>query len=188
MRPTDTSINTVLAFSTDAALRRRFMVVDEPIPGNLRFGLTLELLDKLAEEAALAYVRQFHEDVRVVTAAIDSIRVRRPADVNRDLCFSARVNYVGRSSMEVGIRMEQGENHIASSYFTMVARDCSLPPLEVKDALVSAVMTAPSSGESSGASSRSRCCSRRRARNSRCCCACTPSRNGPRSKDCGSAI
>jgi acyl-coenzyme A thioesterase 9 len=135
MRPTDTSINTILAFSTDPALRRRFMVIDEPIPGNLRFGLTLELLDKLAEDAALAYVRQFHPDVRVVTAAIDSIRVRRPADLNRDLLFSARVNYVGRSSMEVGIRMEQGENHIASSYFTMVARDCSLPSLEIKDAL-----------------------------------------------------
>jgi acyl-coenzyme A thioesterase 9 len=135
MRPTDISINTVLPFATDPALRRRFMVVDEPIRGNLRFGLTLELLDKVAEETALAYVRRFHADVRVVTAAIDSIRVRRPADVNRDLRFLARVNYVGRTSMEVGIRVEQNEDHIASCYFTMVARDCSLPPLEVEDAL-----------------------------------------------------
>ena len=54
MRPNDTSINTLLPFSTEPALRRRFMVVDEPIQGNLRFGLTLELLDKLAEETALA--------------------------------------------------------------------------------------------------------------------------------------
>ncbi len=135
MRPTETSINNVLPLATDPALRRRFMVVDEPIQGNLRFGLTLELLDKLAEETALAYVRRFHADVRVVTAAIDNIRVRRPADVNRDLRFSARLNFVGRSSMEVGIRVEQDENHIASCYFTMVARDCSLPPLEVDDAL-----------------------------------------------------
>jgi len=135
MRPTDTSINTILPFSTEPALRRRFMVVDEPIQGNLRFGLTLELLDKLAEETALAYVRRFHADVRVVTAAIDNIRVRRPADVNRDLRFVARLNYVGRTSMEVGIRVEQEENHIASCYFTMVARDCALPPLEVQDAL-----------------------------------------------------
>jgi len=134
MRPNDTSINTLLPFSTEPALRRRFMVVDEPIQGNLRFGLTLELLDKLAEETALAYVRKFFPDVRVVTAAIDSIRVRRPADVNRDLHFAARLNYVGRTSMEVGIRVEQDENHIASCYFTMVARNCSLPPLEVQDA------------------------------------------------------
>lgn len=135
MRPADTSINTVLQFATDADLRRRFMVVDEPIQGNLRFGLTLELLDKLAEEAALAYVRRFHPGVRVVTAAIDNIRVRRPADVTRDLRFFARLNYVGRTSMEVGIRVEQDDNHIASCYFTMVARDCSLPPLEVHDGL-----------------------------------------------------
>ena len=135
MRPTETSINTVLQFATDAALRRRFMVVDEPIQGNLRFGLTLELLDKLAEEAALAYARRSYPDVRVVNAAIDNIRVRRPADVNRDLRFFARVNHVGRTSMEVGIRVEQDDNHIASCYFTMVARDCSLAPLEVHDAL-----------------------------------------------------
>lgn len=135
MRPTETSINTTLQLATDPALRRRFMVVDEPILGNLRFGLTLELLDQLAEEAALSYVRRFHPDIRVVTAAIDNIRVRRPADVHRDLRFFARVNYVGRTSMEVGIRVEQEDNHIASCYFTMVARDCSLPPLEVTDAL-----------------------------------------------------
>ncbi len=135
MRPTDTSINRVLALSTDATLRRRFMVVDEPIQGNLRFGLTLELLDKLAEETSLGYVRNFDPDARVVTAAIDSIRVRRPADVHRDVQFLARLNYVGRTSMEVGIRVEQGEDHIASCYFTMVARNQSLPPLEVRDAL-----------------------------------------------------
>jgi acyl-coenzyme A thioesterase 9 len=110
MRPTETSITNVLPLATDAALRRRFMVVDEPIQGNLRFGLTLELLDKLAEETALAYVRRFHADVRVVTAAIDNIRVRRPADVNRDLQFSARLNYVGRSSMEVG-KSPEGCDH-----------------------------------------------------------------------------
>jgi acyl-coenzyme A thioesterase 9 len=140
MRPTDTSITTVLPLSSDAALRRRFMVVDQPMRGNLRFGLTLELLDKMAEDAALAYVRQCDESARVVTAAIDNIRVRRPADVTRDLHFMARVNYVGRTSMEVGIRVEQeGAGHIASCYFTMVARagqrSLAIPPLEPADPL-----------------------------------------------------
>ena len=133
MRPAETSMTNVLGLSRDHALRRRFMVVDEPIRGNLRFGLTLELLDKLAEEAALAYVRRIEPGVRVVTAAIDSIRVRRPADVNQDLCFLARINYAGRSSMEVGIRVEQGDRHIASCYFTMVARGLQLPPLTIDD-------------------------------------------------------
>jgi acyl-coenzyme A thioesterase 9 len=135
MRPIETSVTTLLPLQGDAALRRRFMVVDEPIKGNLRFGLTLELLDKLAEDAALAYVRRVDDEARVVTAAIDSIRVRRPADVTRDLRFLARLNYVGRSSMEVGIRVEQDENHIASCYFTMVARGIALPPLDINDAL-----------------------------------------------------
>ena len=142
MRPTDTSITTVLPLESDAALQRRFMVIGQPMRGNLRFGLTLELLDKMAEDTALAYVRRFDPDARVVTAAIDNIRVRRPADVTRDLRFLARVNYVGRTSMEVGIRVEQdgdAAGHIASCYFTMVARhgerSMAVPPLEPADPL-----------------------------------------------------
>ncbi len=123
MRPTETSVATVVPLASDAAIQRRFMVSDRPMRGNLRFGLTLELLDKVAEEAALAYVRRFDPNARVVTAAIDNIRVRRPADVTRDLRLLARVNYVGRTSMEVGIRIEQDSaGHIASCYFTMVGR------------------------------------------------------------------
>jgi len=141
MRPIETSMTRILSFSEDETLRRRFMVVDRPMLGNLRFGLTLETLDKLAEEVALRYARQFMHDVRVVTAAIDSIRVRRPADVSRDLHFLARVNYVGRTSMEVGIRVEQKDPdaHVASCYFTMVARDglrsVEIPRLDAVDDL-----------------------------------------------------
>jgi acyl-CoA hydrolase len=120
------------------------MVLDEPLQGNLRFGLLLEVLDKIAEETALKYVNRYHPDARVVTAAIDDIFVRHAADVNRDIVFHARINHVGRSSLVVGIRVEQpGEtvNHIASCHFTMVARsgsggqECSvpLPPLEYLD-------------------------------------------------------
>src|SRR5260221_9854663 len=142
MRPTDTSNTTVLPLASDAELRRRFMVTGQAVRGNLRFGLTLELPDKMAEETALAYVRRFDAEARVVTAAIDSIRVRRPADVNRDLRFVARVNYVGRTSMEVGIRVEQdgdAAGHVASCYFTMVAgqgeRSMVIPPLAPLDEL-----------------------------------------------------
>ncbi len=118
------------------------MVIEETLPGNLRFGLTLEVLDKLAEETALAYVRRFEPAARVVTAAIDSIRVRNPAEVRRDLRFLARINYVGRTSLEVGIRIEQDGDpplHIASCYFTMVARleekSIAIPQLQYVDDL-----------------------------------------------------
>ena len=118
-----------LPLGSDPALRRRFMLLDEDLPGNVRFGLMLEILDKLAEETALDYVRQAHPGARVVTAAIDNIYIRASADVKRDMVFSAKVNFVGRTSLEVGIRVEHpagphGEPpaHIASCYFTMVAR------------------------------------------------------------------
>jgi len=125
MRPEGTSRDQLLPLSTDLDLRRRFMVVNESLPGNMRFGLVLEVLDKLAEDLALDYVRRTAPQAWVVTAAIDDIVLRTAADVTRDLALHARLNWVGRSSMEVGIRAEHpGPNpvHAASCYFTMVAR------------------------------------------------------------------
>src|SRR6266581_6920776 len=72
-RPIETSQNLMLPFASDMALRRRFLVVDEPLAGNIRFDLLLEVLDKLAEDTALAYARRFAPEGRVVTAAIDNI-------------------------------------------------------------------------------------------------------------------
>jgi len=142
--PADTSYYQMLPFSSDSRLRRRFMVMDEPISGNVRFGLLLEVLDKVAEETALNYVNLFYPEARVVTAAIDNIFIRHLADVTRDVMCRARINYVGRSSLEVGIRVEQpGPEpvHIASCYFTMVARSgmgedavsVALPPLDYRE-------------------------------------------------------
>lgn len=139
--PHDTRYLFVLMFSTDPALARRFLARDRNMVGNIRFGKVLETLDKVAENTALAYVHRFYPTARVVTAAIDNIMIRNPADTNHDLVFSAQINHVGKSSMEVGIRVESlgaGSNHIASCYFTMVARSTdsgeakslTLPPLD----------------------------------------------------------
>ncbi|HEY5975110.1 MAG TPA: acyl-CoA thioesterase [Geobacteraceae bacterium] len=143
--PNDTSFYRTLPLGSDPALRHRFMVVDEEIPGNFRFGLLLEELDILAEQTALGYVRRFHPEGRVVTAAIDNILVRHVVDVDRDIVMHARINHVGRSSLEIGIRVEHAGDpvvHIASCYFTMVARggaaageSIPLPPLEYPDEL-----------------------------------------------------
>jgi len=146
MRPNDTSINRTLSLGSNPKLRRRFKLLDEPIVGNMRWGLILEKLDKLAEDVALNYVHRFNDDARVVTAAIDDIALHTPADIGRDICFRARINYVGRTSMEVGIRVDQdGLNNpsLASCYFTMVgrigegedARSLPIEPLEYKDEL-----------------------------------------------------
>jgi acyl-CoA hydrolase len=141
----ETSRETTLRFSADAALRRRFAVLNEAIPGNLRFGMLLEVLDSLAAEVAMDYARRVRPDARVVTAALDEIVVRSAADVTRDLRCAARINHVGRTSMEVGVRVDRdaGASHVASCYFTMVARDgdgpdahsVAVPPLDAGDAL-----------------------------------------------------
>lgn len=144
--PHDTRYLFVLPFTTDHALARRFLARDSQIVGNIRFGKLLETLDKVAENTALAYVNRFYPDARVVTAAIDSIVVRNRADTMHDLVFSAQLNHVGKSSMEVGIRVEclgAGSTHLASCYFTMVARSAdsgeakslTLPPLHYKQKL-----------------------------------------------------
>jgi acyl-CoA hydrolase len=141
LTPHDTRYLFVLPFSTDTVLARRFLARDSQMVGNIRFGKLLETLDKVAENTALAYVHRFYPDARVVTAAVDNIVLRNPADTHHDLVFSAQINHVGKSSMEVGIRVEclgAGSNHLASCYFTMVARSAdsgearslTLPPLQ----------------------------------------------------------
>jgi acyl-coenzyme A thioesterase 9 len=59
MTPQETSLVERLRLDNDLLLRRRFMVIDEPVKANIRVGLLLEELDKLAEETALRYVRLF---------------------------------------------------------------------------------------------------------------------------------
>jgi acyl-coenzyme A thioesterase 9 len=146
VRPADTSTERLLPFSRDPQLGRRFMVLDEPLQGNLRFGILLEILDKLAEDTALDYIRRSTPAARAVTAAIDRIVLRRPVDVSSDLLLRARINFVGRTSMEVGIRVDQPEHdgrHFASCYFTMVTRvgsgdaasSVAVSPLQYEDDL-----------------------------------------------------
>lgn len=141
--PIDTSYSYRLPLESDLGLRHRYQVVTGDIPGNFRFGLLLEVLDIVAGETAIAYVRRFYPEGEVVTASIDNIIIRNSAEVTHDVICSARINYVGRSSLEVGIRVEQqaGDGkmrHVGSCYFMMVARSgagdgavsLDLPPLE----------------------------------------------------------
>ena len=125
VRPLDTSITQILPLGADPGLRRSF-----------RFGVLLEVLDRLAEQTALAYLGKDRSSVSFVTAAIDQIRLHGPLDATHDLTMLSRVNYVGTSSLEVGIRVEQpNETHFGSCYFTMVAqpRGRELLPLHYHD-------------------------------------------------------
>ncbi len=137
MHSTETSREEVIPLSRDPELRRHFAVLKEQIPGNLRFGVLLEVLDRVAAETALDYARAVDPEAYVVTAAVDEIVLRHVAALNEDIRCLARINRVGSSSMEVGIRLESPRAHLASCYFTMVARigkgaearSLKLPPL-----------------------------------------------------------
>ena len=78
-----------------------------------------------------------YAETYVVTLSVDRVLFRDAIHVGDLVSFSARVNYTGRTSMEVGIRVDT-ENirsgtrrHTNSSYFTMVAVDEDGKPVAV---------------------------------------------------------
>ena len=101
--------------------------------GNIHGGYILELLDKVAYACAARYSSYY-----VVTLSVDRVVFKEPIHVGELVHFHASINYVGTSSMEVGIKVEaenvrSGElRHTNSCYFTMVALDDDRRPAKVK--------------------------------------------------------
>lgn len=92
--------------------------------GKIHGGYILSLLDQIAFACASKHSRAY-----CVTASVDTVDFLRPIEIGELVTMKASVNYVGRSSMVIGIRVES-ENiqtgdikHCNSSYFTMVAKD-----------------------------------------------------------------
>ena len=92
--------------------------------GKVHGGIILSLMDKIAYTAAASHSRAY-----CVTASVDSVNFVNPVNVGELVTLMASVNYVGRSSMEVGIKVvsedfKKGiDKHTNTSYFTMVAID-----------------------------------------------------------------
>ncbi len=76
MLAVETSRELILRLASDAALRRRFLVLNEPLPGTQRVGVLLEALDRLAADTALDYARRAHPGAKVVTATRSSCAIR----------------------------------------------------------------------------------------------------------------
>jgi acyl-CoA hydrolase len=92
----------------------------------------MRLIDTAAGAVAVRHARS-----NVVTASIDRLDFIRPAFIGDLVTFRACLNYVGRTSVEVGVRVE-AENlitgdvrHTASAYLTFVALDRNGRPLAV---------------------------------------------------------
>lgn len=96
--------------------------------GNVHGGDLLRLLDQVAYACASRY-----SGYHCVTLSVDKVLFKEPIHVGELVTFRASVNYTGRTSMEIGIRVEAQNiqtreiRHTNSSYFTMVAVDNGTP-------------------------------------------------------------
>jgi len=100
--------------------------------GHVFGGIMLSMMDKTAAVAAFRHCR-----LNVVTASIDRVDFREPIHVGDLVVMKASVNFVGKTSMEVGVRVEAEEllsgrrRHTNSCYLTFVAVDRNGRPIEV---------------------------------------------------------
>jgi acyl-CoA hydrolase len=102
--------------------------------GKVHGGALLNLLDRVAFSCASRFSKQY-----AVTLSVDQVIFKEPIHVGELVTFRASINYAGRTSMEVGIRVE-AENiragtrrHTNSCYFTMVAVDDEGRPVPVPE-------------------------------------------------------
>ena len=105
--------------------------------GKIHGGILLSLMDKVAYACASK-----HAGTYVVTVTVEGVHFLQPIEVGELVSLHASINYVGRSSMVVGIRViaenvRTGiQKHTNTSYFTMVAKDDEGKPTEVPPLLL----------------------------------------------------
>ncbi len=91
--------------------------------GKIHGGTLLSLMDKVAYAAASKHAGNY-----CVTVTVDKVEFLEPVEVGELVSMHASVNYVGRTSLVVGIRVESQNvktgkvKHTNSSFFTMVAK------------------------------------------------------------------
>ncbi len=106
--------------------------VDANPSGNVHGGTIMKLIDTAAGIAAHRHCR-----TNVVTASMDRLDFHEPIFVGELVVVRAAINYVGQTSMEVGVRVEAenlmtGEvRHTNSAYLTLVSLDENRRPKPV---------------------------------------------------------
>lgn len=100
--------------------------------GKIHGGILLSLMDKVAYACASKHAGNY-----CVTVSVDNVDFLQPVEVGEMVSMKASVNYVGSTSMVVGIKVisEDFKNasvkHTNTSYFTMVAKDDNGKPTKV---------------------------------------------------------
>jgi len=122
----------------DSALETAHLMMpqDANIQGNVYGGTIMKLMDEIAGSVAALHARK-----NVVTASIDQMSFYQPVYIGNLLLLKSAVNYVGNTSMEVGVKIEARDLltgktlHTGSSYLTFVALDENGKPTEVADVI-----------------------------------------------------
>lgn len=107
--------------------------------GKIHGGYILSLMDQIAFASASKFSGCY-----CVTASVDRVDFLNPIEIGELVTLKASVNYVGTTSMVVGIRVDSEniqtgiKKHCNSSYFTMVAKDendknVKVPTLKLKN-------------------------------------------------------
>lgn len=100
--------------------------------GKIHGGILLSLMDKVAYACASK-----HAGTYCVTVSVDKVEFLQPVEVGDLVSMLSSVNYVGNTSLVVGIRViaenvKKGiTKHTNSSFFTMVAKDDDEKPTTV---------------------------------------------------------
>lgn len=100
--------------------------------GKVHGGQILKMLDEVAYACASRFSGRY-----VVTVSVDQVSFKEAIQVGELVTFLASINYTGRSSMEVGIRVVTESvpmsvtKHAMTCYFTMVAVDDDGKPVAV---------------------------------------------------------
>ena len=100
--------------------------------GNIHGGTIMKLADQAGAAAAIRHAGRI-----CVTASIDSLDFLNPVHVGDLVTLKSAVNYVHRTSMEVGVRIEAEDlttgdvRHVASAYLIFVALDERCKPTPI---------------------------------------------------------
>lgn len=120
------------ASQTQVMLSQVMQPADANFQGIIHGGIIMKLIDEAAGVAAYRFCRS-----RVVTAHIDSIDFHHPVAIGNVIILRASVNYAGRSSMEIGVRVEAEDlttgqvTHTNSAYLVFVALDENGKPTQI---------------------------------------------------------
>lgn len=105
--------------------------------GHVFGGVILSLVDRVAAAAAIRHARQ-----PCVTVSVDRVDFHEPIHVGELVLAHASVNHVGRTSIEVGVRIEAenmltgARRHTNSCYVTFVSIDANGRPTPVRPLLL----------------------------------------------------